>query len=413
MRIFRAAAIASIVLLVPLSTGIAGAPQTPQTPAPAAQDSPAIREVKAAFAATYNLDHEEALGRARNAVRLDPNSARAHRALASTIWLQLLFRRGATTVDHYLGGLSTNQINLPKPPAELADEFKGAIGRSIELAEKRLRQNSRDIDAIYDVGAAYGVQASYVASVEGSITAAFKSARRAFEMMSLVMSRDPSRASAGVIVGTYRYVISSQPAYVRFFAYFAGFIGDKEKAIAILEAASHDPLSRVDAKTALVLIYSREGRHNEAVRLTRELQAEAPRNRMFVLEEGSASIRAGHADQAEAALTRGLVAFATDPRPKIPGEQALWLYKRGLARLNQNHPADASADLHMALNVGPARWVEGRTHVALGKLADLAGKRQDALTEYTKARIACDAAPDAPCAAEARSLLKQPFSFSR
>ena len=61
-----------------------------------------------------------------------------------------------------------------------------------------------------------------------------------------------------------------------------------------------------------------------------------------MLEEGAAAIRAGHADEADAALTRGLAAFEEDTRPKIPGEHALWLYKRGLARLNLNHPADAS-----------------------------------------------------------------------
>jgi tetratricopeptide (TPR) repeat protein len=399
-----AAIIAALILL---------APQLGARDMVLPQDSAAVREVNAAFTAAQNLDHEEALAHARQAVALDPNSARTHRGLASIIWLNLLFQRGAMTVDHYLGSISMNPIALPKPDPLLAAEFKGALARSIELAEKRLQKNPADPNALFDAGAAYGVQAAYVATVEGSITQAFRYARRAFETQSAVLVRDPSMASAGMIVGTYRYLIASQPAYVRALAFLAGFSGDKEKGIALLEVASHDPLSRVDAKSALVLIYSREGRHNEALRLTRELQVEVPRNRLLILEEGSAAIRAGRAGEAEAALTRGLTRFDEDRRQKIPGEHALWFYKRGLARLNLNHPADATSDLKRALTVNPLPWVEGRIHVALGKLADLAGRRAEATAEYAKALTACGVGPDRVCQAEARTFLKQPFAFER
>jgi Flp pilus assembly protein TadD len=316
------------------------------------------------------------------------------------------------SVDHYLGTLSTMQLQLPKPDPEMAAEFKGALTRAIELAERRLKQHPGDVDALYDTGAAYGVQATYTASVEGGITSAFRYARRAFDMQSDVLSRDPTRVSAGLIVGTYRYIVATQPILVRFFAYLAGFAGGKDKALALLEAASHDPMSRVDAKTALVLIYSREGRHGEAMRLAGELAAELPRNRQFVLEQGAAAIRAGRAGEADAILTRGLAAFDKDPRRKLPGELALWLYKRGLARLNLNHPADATADLRRALTADPVPWVEGRIHVALGQLADLAGRRTEAVAEYTKARGLC-ASTDSVCADEAKQYLKQPFSFAR
>ena len=385
----------------------------PGVPGPQPQaDSPAIREVNAAFAASYNLDHDQALAHARRAVQLDPNSSRTHRGLASVIWLDLLFWRGGMTVDNYLGSLQSMQLTLPKPDPDMAAEFKGALAKAIELAERRLKQNPKDVDALYDAGAAYGIQATYAASVEGGIANAFRYARRAFDTQNEVLIRDPSRASAGLIVGTYRYVVSTQPALVRFFAFLAGFTGDKDKALALLEAASHDPMSRVDAKTALVLIYSREGRHSEAMRLAGELAAELPRNRMFVFEEGAAAIRAGRAAEAETILTQGLAAFDKDTRRKLPGERALWLYKRGLARLNMNHPADATTDLRQALAASPVGWVEGRIRVALGQLADLAGHRPEAVAEYTKAKSICGTA-DSVCADEARQYLKQPFSFDR
>ena len=400
---YRLFAIAVFIALLLASTGERGAAQSPSEP-------PAIRELNAAFTASYNLDHPQALARARQAVRMDPESSRTHRGLASIIWLDLLFWRGGMTVDSYLGSLSSGQLTLPKPDPQLAEEFKGALTRAIDLAEKKLKQRPTDIDAMYDAGAAYGVQATYVASVEGSVAGAFKYARRAFDLQSEVLKRDPKRAPAGLVVGTYRYIVATQPLFVQWFAYLAGFDGDKPKAIKLLENASKDPMSHIDGKTALVLIYSREGRHLEAMRLAGELAKELPGNRLFVLEQGAAAIRAGKASDADAILTGGLATLDKDTRPKLPGERALWLYKRGLARLNQNLPPVATEDLRQALANKPEPWVEGRTRVALGQLADLAGRRVEAIGEYNKARAICRNV-DQMCADESRKYLRQPFSF--
>ncbi len=70
----------------------------------AAQSTRELRERAADF--TYNLDHDEAIKLLRQAIASEPNEPAHHRALASTIWLNILFRRGAVTVDHYLGSFS-------------------------------------------------------------------------------------------------------------------------------------------------------------------------------------------------------------------------------------------------------------------------------------------------------------------
>ena len=119
-------------------------------------------------------------------------------------------------------------------------------------------------------------------------------------------------------------------------------------------------------------------RHADVERLARELRPLAPRNRLLFLEEGSAAIRAGRAGAAEDVITRGLAVFAKDPRTKVPGERALWMYKRGLARVNLNHLPDASVDLREALAADPPGWVKGRAHLELGKIEDLGGRRAGA-----------------------------------
>jgi tetratricopeptide (TPR) repeat protein len=376
-------------------------------------DSPAVvAELKQAFADAYNLDYPEAMAHARRAIELGPESSRAHRGLASILWLHMLFQRGAVSIDHYLGSISKSQATLPKPDPVAAEEFKRVVGRAIDLANARLKANPKDLQAKFDAGAAYGLQASYVASVEGSVMSAFGIAKHAFDAQEEVLDKDPSRIAAGLVVGTYRYLVSTFNLPTRMVAYIAGFGGGREKGIQLLEGAAKDPETRVDAAAALMLIYSREGRHNDVVRIARQLSVEFPKNRLLVLEEGSAAIRAGRAADAEAALTRGLDMFHRDTRPHVPGEESLWLYKRGLARLNQNRPPAAATDLNAALAAQPTNWVRGRIHVELGKLADLAGKRADALAAYRIAKPICEANADTLCANEASKYLRAPFAFS-
>ena len=368
--------------------------------------------LKSALTAAYNLEHDDALALARRAVALDPDNPKVHRGLAAILWLHILFNRGAVTIDHYMGSISKSNVTLPKPDPAVAAEFKQAISRAISLANARLEKNPRDVQANYDAGVAYGLQASYTASVEGSVTSAFGPAKRAYGVLNGVLEREPSRVSAGVVVGTYRYVVSTLNPAMRMFAFVAGMGSGKEKGIALLEAATRDSESRVDASAVLMLIYSREGRHAEVVRIAHGLGTEFPRNRLFQLEEGAAAIRAGRADDADAVLTRGIEALKRDTRPRFPSEEAIWHYKRGLARLNLNQQPAASADLQYALGAGPSEWIRGKIQLEIGKLADLAGRRSDALAAYRTAARLCGTHADPMCEKEANRYLKQAFSFS-
>lgn len=390
-----------------LTTGAAQVVREPQLPK---NVSATITE---AFQAAYNLDHEESVAIARRAVQMAPNEPATHRTLAAMLWVQLLYRRGTVTIDHFLGGISRSDVQMPKPPAEVDAEFKREVEQAIALAEARLVRAPEDVQVNFDVGAAHALKASYTASIEGKVGSAFSAARRAFDQQEKVLERDPARTDAGLVVGVYRYLVASFRWPTRVVAYMAGFGGDKDKAIQLLEAAANHPATRVDARTALMLIFSRESRHSDVERLARELRPLAPRNRLLFLEEGSAAIRAGNAKAAEDVITRGLAVFAKDPRAKVPGERSLWLFKRGLARVNLNRPADASVDLREALVAEPPGWIRGRVHVELGKIEDLAGRRTGALEHYKTAKTTCEASRDASCASEAGRLLGRPFTFNK
>ncbi len=364
--------------------------------------------IDAAYRAAYNLDLPEATASMRAAVQRAPDDPRAHRALATILWLDILFERGAVTIDHYLGGFGGGRFSLPPPSPNLDAEFRQSLTRAIALADARLERNEHDVVARDELGKAYAIQASYGASIEGSLTSALRSARRAFDAQETILSLDPRRADAGVIIGLYRYVVSTMALPSRLVAYVMGIGGGKERGIGLLETAARPPHVLPEAQAALVLIFARERRHTDSLAVMRQLAAQYPRNRIFVMEEGAAAIRAERFAEADATLTRGLAAFHEDPRPKIPGELALWLYKRGQARLHLN-PAAAAEDLERALASEPVPWTAGRIHLALGKLHDLANRRPDAVEQYRMAKRIADGINDPAAAAEASRLIRSPY----
>jgi tetratricopeptide (TPR) repeat protein len=396
---------ASVVALLVLGRAAAGAG------APA--DDGLDARIHAASLAAYALDTDVAIRSMREAAALWPDESRAHRALAGFLWLDILFQRGAVTIEAYLAGLTSGALSLPAPPPDLAAEFKHEVERAIDLAGQRLDADSHDNQARYDLGSAYGLQASYRASVEGSTTSAFLAARRAFDAQEQVLHNAPQLIGAGLVVGTYRYLVSSMGLPARMFAYAAGFGGGKAEGIRLLEAAADNADTHVEAKTALALIASREGRHADAMQLLAGLADEFPRNRIFLLEEGSAAIRAKRFAEADALLSRGLEALDHEGRRHLRGERATWLYKRGQGRVLAGREADAAADLHAALSNSPVEWIRGRITIELGKIADLDGDRPAAIAAYRSARAIARAVDDPAAAAQAARLEKQPWGRPR
>jgi tetratricopeptide (TPR) repeat protein len=364
-----------------------------------------------AFDAAYNLNYDEALRVARQDVAARPNDAVAHRTLATIIWMHVLFNRGGISIDHYLGSATSSDVKMPPPPVGPDAEFKQHIQQSIALAEAAIKRNSKDLAARYDAGAAYGLLATYSATIEGKVRQAFSAARRAYGSHEWVLDQAPERHEAGLVVGTYRYTVSLLSMPKRMVAHLVGFGGGKEKGFQLVEESMKSPLTRTEARVALALMYSREGRHDDALKLLKLLAAQYPQNRLLQLEVGSSAWRAGKAAEAEAVLTAGLAMHDRDSRQKIGGERAMWIYKRGMARVSLNHLEEASSDLQLALSQKPAGWIRGRIHIELGKVADIRKQRAAALTEYLKAAELCKTYQDPWCQEEAAKWRKAPFTF--
>jgi hypothetical protein len=104
-------------------------------------------------------------------------------------------------------------------------------------------------------------------------------------------------------------------------------------------------------------------------------------------------------------LSEGLTRLAADDRPRMFGEDALWLYKRGTARAELGRVHEAEQDLERSASLEGRMWVRGRARLEMGKLALRAGDRPRASTELRAAAELCEKDNDGAFAAEAHRLL--------
>jgi tetratricopeptide (TPR) repeat protein len=359
-----------------------------------------------AYDAAYNLDYSQAAALLSDAIAADADDATAHRAMAVTAWLRIGFLRGSVTVDDYLGNVTKPNINMAPPPPEEARRFEVHIGRALALAEATLKARPSDPEAHFAVGSVVGIKASYGATIEGKVLASFRAAKRAFDEHERVLELAPHRKDAGLIVGTYRYIVAALSLPMRLMAYVAGFGGGRERGLRMIEeAAAAGGETEVEAKFALLLLYNREKRHSDAMRIVQELQTRFPRNRLLWLEGGATLIRAGQFAPAVTMLDEGLRRLERDTRERMFGELPLWHYKRGLANVRLGRAAAARADLTAALSRPAREWVQGRVHAELGRLAEREGQREQARTEYRLAIQLAERGNDPVGKQEAEALL--------
>jgi hypothetical protein len=310
------------------------------------------------------------------------------------------------TVDDYLvGGVGRSRSAAPPPPPETVAAFNEAIDHALELARARVAANPHDVAAHYELGATVGLRASFIATVEGSTMTAFRSARGAYDEHEQVMKLDSSRKDAGLIVGAYRYIVATLTLPLRWMAYVAGFGGGREQGLQLVEgAAAYPGDNQVEARLALMVLYNRERRYGDALTQLAMLREKYPRNRLMWLESGATSIRAGRPADAELFLSSGMTRFASDTRVRMFGEDAMWSYKRGVARAALGRSAEAEADLQKALASDGRNWVHGRAHLELGKLALKTSNRASATEHFQLAARLCESDNDKAAADEAKKL---------
>ncbi len=387
---------------------------------PAAVDDAKQNALRASgLEALYNLDYEKAQREFKELDRLYPASPAGPQLLAARVWIKTLYesRRLQASLYSSEGFYSSGDDKVdPKTVAE----FRNLSREAKRRAELALKQNPKDVDALDWLAVIEGLKASFEEAVERRHFAALKDGNDAVEHHRDVLKLDPTRVDANLTLGLYEYAVASLPLPVKMVVGVVGFRGSKRKGLQLVERVSKEgKWSRDDAKTLLIVLYTREKRYGDALALARELMAKYPRNYLFRLEAADALVSQAEVERknknVEAAVKAEKEAFATfeellhDRSVRDTVSRALDLvhFKYGEVLLTAGEQERAAKEFLAATKAERAEpSLVTMAHLYAARAFDLAGKRDDALAQYREVLTRPDiyAAHD-----EAKKGLRQPF----
>ena len=181
--------------------------------------------------------------------------------------------------QRFLGGVEGS------PAQNRNERFENAAHESRDMAKRRVKANSHDVQGLLVLTIADGMESNYNAFILKKQMAALSFMKQGEAEANAVLSIDPSQQDAYVALGMANYVIGSLPGYKRAFLFFGGVHGDKTKGIDLMStAAEHGRYLSPFAKIMLALAYEREHQPEKARALLTELSVQFPSNRIFVHE---------------------------------------------------------------------------------------------------------------------------------
>lgn len=235
------------------------------------------------YEALYNLDYVSARRRFQKMVELAPKDPAGAQCLATSLWLQQL------NESYRLKGTLYSGDEKEKTDRRQTDEFRGWIRQAKTLSEARLKREPRNIEALYYLGAAEGLDAAYNAQVERKYVAALRAGTNAVDHHREVIKLSPDYHDAELTIGLHNYVVGSLSLPLKMIAGTMGVRGSKKRGLETLERVTVEGWWARDlARILLIELYKREKRYDDAFKTARQLSEKYPRNYLFKLQMAEA-----------------------------------------------------------------------------------------------------------------------------
>ena len=345
--------------------------------------------------ALYNLDYEGARKIFKEMAVAFPNYPAGPQFLADTLLIEALYQTRRLQASLYNSD-SFYSENEDKADPKLVDQFRTYTRTARQLVETRLRQYPNDTEALYFFGAIEGLKASFEETVERRHFAALKDGNDAVDKHRDVIKLDPNYRDAEMTIGLYDYTVGALPLPKKIAAGFLGHRGSKKRGIATIErVAQEGNWVKEDARTLLILLYTREKRFAEAATIARDLGAKYPRNYLYKLEMADALVaqaalerESNHVAAPSVAETEAFATFEGllhDKNLPETTRKALDLihFKYGEALLTAGlYDRAAKEFVASSQVVGAQEGLATMAHLYAAQALDLGGKRNDALTQY-------------------------------
>lgn len=347
------------------------------------------------FEALFNLDYERARKDFREVARLFPNHPAGPQFQAAALWIETLYETRRLQASLYSSD-SFYSPNDDKADPKVVEQFRVWTREAKRLAEARLKQNPKDPDAHYYLGATAGLKASFEEAVERRHFAAMRDGSDAVDHHREVIRLDPNYHDAEITIGLYDYVVGTLPLLAKAVVGVAGVRGSRKRGLATIERVTKDgKWARDDARTLLIVLYTRERRYADTLALARELAAKYPRNYLFRLEAADALVaqaaierKANHAGAVASAEREAFATFEEllhNSTVRDTAARALDLihFKYGESLLTAGQPDRAAKEFLATTTVpGAEPGLVTMAHLFAARSLDVAGRRNEALAEY-------------------------------
>ena len=233
--------------------------------------------------ALYNLDYEGAQRRFQKMVELAPGDPAGAQCLATSLWLQQL------NESYRLKGTLYTGDEKEKTDRRQTDEFRKWIRQAKMLSEARLKKEPHNVEALYYLGAAEGLEAAYNAQVERKYVAALRAGTNAVDHHREVIKLSPDYHDAELTIGLHNYVVGSLSLPLKMIAGTMGVRGSKKRGLETLERVTAEgKWARDLARILLIELYKREKHYDDAFKTAHQLSEKYPRNYLFKLQMAEA-----------------------------------------------------------------------------------------------------------------------------
>lgn len=244
-----------------------------------------VPELETGFHLLYELKPVEARAQFRIWQQAHPDDPLGGASEAASYLFEECYRQGVLTSDffgdnkRFLGKIAL------KPDPELRAAFFAAGKRAQDLAQRRLKEDPDDTNALFAMTLSVGLQADYASLIDKHQVESLKMIGDADKYARRLLIVAPEAADAYLTLGTANYIIGSLPGFKKFILGVAGIHGDKKLGLQQLEvAAAGGHYLRPFAKIMLALAAFREKKPEVARAQLEELVAEFPENQLFVGE---------------------------------------------------------------------------------------------------------------------------------
>ena len=257
------------------------APTAPLPSDPLSTASP----MDAGYRDMYNLDfdraHEafQAWERSHPGDPLGPTSE----AAADLFWE--FNQMHVLEVDLFMDNDEFFYRQAPRPDPQVRARFEQEIARAENLADNRLAIAPDDTNALFAKVLDAGMEGDYAALIEDRYFASLADMKRSGRLAETLLAHDPSCYDAYLAIGVENYILSLNPAPVRWLLELYGAQTDQQTGIEKLQltaARGHylEPYARVLLAVAALRAHDR----SQAKRLLQGLVREFPQNQLYARE---------------------------------------------------------------------------------------------------------------------------------